>query len=69
MTDYRFVAHLPDLISPEEYAEQPDGGLIRIRISVGDDGVELLGDSIRPELIERMLESLGPDVIEQMLCG
>lgn len=69
VTEYRFVEHLPDLIGSEEYALQPHGGLVRIRISVGDDGVELLGDAIRPDMLERIFASLEPDVIEQMLCG
>jgi hypothetical protein len=69
VTGYKFVGHLPDLIGPEEYARQPDGGLVRIRICVGDDGVVVLGDAIRPELIERIMEALDPDEIEQMLCG
>jgi rRNA processing protein Krr1/Pno1 len=69
VTEYRFVQELPDLIGPEEYAEQPAGDLVRIRISVGDNGVELLGDAIRPEVLERILVSMGPEVIEQMLCG
>jgi len=69
VTEYEFVEHLPDLIGPEEYARQPDGSLVRIRISVGDDGVEVLGDAIRPEVLERILASLGPEVIQQMLCG
>jgi hypothetical protein len=67
--DYRFVEQLPDLIGPEEYAEQPAGGLVRIQISVGENGVEVLGDAIRPEVLERILASLGPEEIEQMLCG
>jgi hypothetical protein len=69
VTSYRFVEHLPDLIGPEEYAEQPSGGLVRFSISVGENGVEVLGDAIRPEVLERILEALGPEEIEQMLCG
>lgn len=69
MTSYRFVENLPDLIGPEEYAEQPDGGLVRFSITVGEDGVQILGDAIRPEVLERILEALGPEEIEQMLCG
>jgi len=69
MTVYRFVEHLPDLIEPEEYAEQPAGGLVRFSITVGEDGVVVLGDAIRPEVLERILETLGPEEIEQMLCG
>lgn len=69
MTDYRFVADLPDLIQPEEYASHPDGRLVRIRISVTEHGVEILGDAFRPEQIEKILAALGHDEIEQMLCG
>jgi hypothetical protein len=69
VADYRFVEDLPDLIQPEEYGDHPDGRLIRIRISVTERGVEILGDAFRPERIEQVLSALGPDEIEQMLCG
>jgi hypothetical protein len=69
MTAYRFVERLPDLIPPEEYARHPEGGLVRVRIAATEDGVEILGDAFRPEVLERLLESLGPEAIETMLCG
>lgn len=69
MSDYRFVPDLPDLIEPEEYPEHPDGRLVRFHISVSEDGVEILGDAFRPEVLEEILGRFGPDVIEQMLCG
>jgi FtsH ternary system-associated peptide len=69
MSDYRFVEDLPDLIQPEEYAEHPAGRLVRLRISVTEDGVEILGDAFRPEVLEEILRRLGPEEIEQMLCG
>lgn len=69
MSDYRFVPELPDLIGPEEYPDHPDGRLVRLRISVSEDGVEILGDAFRPEVLEAILDGLGPDEIEQMLCG
>lgn len=69
MSDFRFVEDLPDLIQPEEYPDHPDGRLVRMRISVGKDGVEILGDAFRPEVLEEILRRLGPDDIEQMLCG
>jgi hypothetical protein len=69
MSDYRFVQDLPDLIQPEEYAGNPEGRLVRLRISVAADGVEILGDAFRPEVLEEILRGLGPDEIEQMLCG
>lgn len=69
MSEFRFVENLPDLIQPDEYADHPDGRLLRFRISVTEDGVEILGDAFRPEVLEEILRGLGPDEIEQMLCG
>jgi hypothetical protein len=69
MADYEMVDALPDLISAEEYDAHPTGNLVRIQISAKDGRLEILGDSMRPELIEKLLETLGPEVIEQMLCG
>jgi hypothetical protein len=68
--DYVFVPHLPDLISAGEYDDHPDGRLVRIRIKVTGDGVEILGDAFRPAVLEQLLAALGgDDPIEQMLCG
>ena len=67
--DYAFVPDLPDLISPEEYADHPDGHLVRIRIAVTSEGIEVLGDSFRPSAVEQILAALGGGPIEQMLCG
>jgi FtsH ternary system-associated peptide len=69
MTHYSFVNQLPDLIDASEYADHPNGTLVRLRITSSESGVEILGDALRPELIEQLLESLDPEVIEQMLCG
>ncbi|NUT90454.1 MAG: hypothetical protein HOY78_00350 [Saccharothrix sp.] len=69
MTTYEFVDDLPDLVQPEEYEDHPTGGLVRLRISVENGEISILGDALRPELIERLLEALGPEAIEQMLCG
>jgi len=69
VTEYRFVENLPDLIHPEEYAKHPEGKLVRLRISVTPQGVEVLGDAFRPEVLEKILSSLQPEQIEQMLCG
>ena len=67
MADYRFVHQLPDLIHPEDYAGDPEGQRMRIRATA--EGVELLGDAMRPEALERLLETLDAEVIEQMLCS
>jgi len=64
-----FVTELPDLIQPEEYAVHPSGGLVRVRIDVGAEGVEVLGDALRPAVLEELLAALGGGPPEQMLCG
>jgi len=69
MADYHFVQHLPDLIQPEDYPGDPAGRRLRFRIRATGEGVELLGDAMRPETLEKLLEALDADVIEQMLCG
>jgi FtsH ternary system-associated peptide len=69
-----FVQSLPDLIGPAEYSAYPEGGLVRMRITVTQAGVEVLADGLRPEQVEAVLESLvsaedeGTEM-EQMLCG
>ncbi|MEB8343014.1 radical SAM-modified peptide, FtsH ternary system-associated [Streptomyces endophyticus] len=67
--DYRMVEHIPDLIQPEEYQDHPEGRLVRISIRTDGEGVQVIGDAFRPDLLEGLLEALGPDAIEQMLCG
>jgi hypothetical protein len=67
--EYVFVQDLPDLITPEEYGDHPDGRLIRFRIAVTSDGIEILGDSFRPAAVESILAALGGGPIEEMLCG
>ena len=69
MTQFHFVEHIPDLIHPEEYAADPQGRRVRLRIRHTDHGVEIIGDAIRPQELEVLLERLGVETIEQMLCG
>jgi hypothetical protein len=69
MTRYEFVDHLPDLIQPDEYAGDPQGRRVKLRLVVTDRGVEILGDAVRPEELERILLGLDPETIEHMLCG
>ena len=69
MSEFRFVNHIPDLIHPEEYAEDPKGRRVRLRIRHTEDGVEIIGDAIRPQELEKLLEKLDVETIEQMLCG
>ncbi|WP_058554399.1 radical SAM-modified peptide, FtsH ternary system-associated [Thiohalocapsa sp. ML1] len=69
MTARRFVADLPDLIQPEDYAADPRGRRLRLRIRASADGVEVLGDAMQVQELERLLAELSPEEIEQMLCG
>jgi hypothetical protein len=69
MAEYRFVQALPDLIHPEDYAADPAGRRVRLRLRATGEGIELVGDAMRPEALERLLEALEAEVIEQMLCG
>ena len=69
MPAHKFVPELPDLISADEYLQHPEGRLVRLRISVSEEGVQVLGDAFRPEALENLLKALGGGDIEQMLCG
>ena len=64
-----FTELIPDLINADEYNKYPDGTLVRVRISVSENGVEVLGDGLRPELVEEVLKAIGGGPMEQMLCG
>jgi hypothetical protein len=69
MTEHVFVDSLPDLIQPEEYSGDPHGRLVRVRITVDDQGVTVLGDAVRPATVDRLLGEVGGGPVEQMLCG
>ncbi len=69
MVTPRYVPDLPDLIDASEYDRYPDGRLMRLRISITDSGLTILGDAFRPDELEALLASLGGGDIEQMLCG
>lgn len=69
MSSPRYVPDLPDLIDASEYADHPAGDLVRLRIRATEQGVEILGDAFRPELVEAILANLSPAQIQQMLCG
>ena len=65
----RFVDHLPDLITPEDYRDPPGKKKIRIRISLTGDGVEVLGDTMHAPLLEALLRDMGAAEIQKMPCG
>jgi FtsH ternary system-associated peptide len=69
VTEYRFAPHLPDLIAPPEYPEDPGGRRVRLRIRAAAEGVEIRGDAARAATLEALLEGLEVEAIEQMLCG
>jgi hypothetical protein len=69
MANHRYVPELPDLIDSSEYESHPDGRLVRLRVTVSEAGVTILGDAFRPAALEAVLEQLSGNDIEQMLCG
>ncbi len=69
MIRYKFVENIPDLIHPEEYSSDPQGRRMRFRIRATAEGIEILGDAVRPKALEQLLGHLGEVEIEQMLCG
>jgi NifB/MoaA-like Fe-S oxidoreductase len=64
----RFVPHLPDLITDEDYL-QAEVKRVRLRITVTDEGIEILGDSMYAPILEKLLAEVGAEEIERMLCG
>ena len=63
------VAHLPDLMTWDDYENADRKKLVRFRLKATDQGIEILGDSPFPDQLEKLLAALGPDAIEAMLCG
>jgi hypothetical protein len=66
---HTYAESLPDLIDAAEYPDHPDGRLVRVRITITEAGVEVLGDAFRPTVIEDLFAALGGGPTEQMLCG
>ena len=64
-----YVNHIPDLMTWEDYEVSHERKLVRFRLTVTDQGLEIVGDSPYPHLLEQLLAKLGPEVIEMMLCG
>ncbi|WP_433372133.1 radical SAM-modified peptide, FtsH ternary system-associated [Actinoplanes sp. CA-142083] len=69
MTEREFVQDLPDLIDATEYPAHPQGRLVRLRITVDENGVSVLADAFRPLEVERLMDELGGGPVQQMLCG
>lgn len=64
-----YVNHLPDLMTWDDYEAADRQKRVRFRLTVTDDGLEIIGDSPYPHLLEELLQALEPEVIEMMLCG
>ena len=64
-----YVNHIPDLMTWDDYEVSHERKLIRFRLAVTDQGLEIIGDSPYPHLLEELLARLGPAAIEMMLCG
>ena len=67
--EFVYVDHLPDLITPDDYEVCHERKTVRIRLSVTEEGLEILGDSPYPQLLEELLAALGLEAVEMMLCG
>lgn len=67
--EIHYVPHLPDLMTWDDYAVADRKKVIRIRLTVTDGKLQLLGDSPYPQQLEELLAALGPRAIEMMLCG
>ena len=65
----KIVASLPDLIKPEDYKSCTEQKKIRLRISINENGVEILGDSLYVEPLEKLLVDGGATLLEKSLCG
>ncbi len=68
-TAIRFVAHLPDLMTATDYTAPDSDHKVRVRISVTEQGIEILGDALNENLLEDLLNKIGAKEMERMLCG
>jgi len=64
-----YVSHVPDLMTWQDYEIVAEHKIVRFRLTVTEEGLEIIGDSPYPHLMDRLLEQLGPKVVQMMLCG
>jgi len=64
-----YVGHIPDLMTWDDYEVSHERKLVRFRLTVTDQGLEIIGDSPYPHLLEELLAKLDPAVVEMMLFG
>lgn len=64
-----YVGHIPDLMTWDDYDVAHERKLLRFRLTVTEQGLEIIGDSPYPQLVEELLAKLDPAIVEMMLCG
>lgn len=67
--DRKYVGSLPSLMGYDDYENAETRKLIRFRLTINEDGIELLGDSAHPVDLDMLLRILEPRMIQSMLCG
>lgn len=65
----KIVAVLPDLMQAEDYRDAATVKKVRFRLTLNDDGLEILGDSLYVDPLEQLLRLVGDHSIERSLCG
>jgi hypothetical protein len=65
----KIVAELPDLMRPEDYTDAATTKKVRFRLTLSDDGLEILGDSLYVESLEKLLRLADNHPLERSLCG
>ena len=65
----RYVPYLEDLMQEQDYEKPGNGKVVKIKITVNDQGVEVLGDSMYAKILETLLTEAGVKEIQKMLCG
>jgi hypothetical protein len=66
---YKFVPHLPDLITYADKINDNGRKKVKIRIECTENGVEILGDSPYDQSLEDLLIQSGANQIHKILCG
>ena len=66
----KIVAELPDLMRPEDYMNAVKAKKVRFRLTLNDEGLEVLGDSLYIESLENLFSGvIRKQPLERSLCG
>jgi hypothetical protein len=70
----RLVSQLPDLMQPQDYRETGTKKKIRLRLTITEQGIEILGDALHAAELEELLTAASRQrnplpVLERTLCG